>query len=252
VKLAIQPTSRRRIPTTTPKTQASAATVKAVEKQSLEVLASSARTSAGITAFRVQDPDPHALNGGEILGVRIDMFSTRQSKFLPPYFLLFRQLDAATLKLYKHTIPACISLRPLLAKHMSVPAEGDVASSDSQDLPQFVRAVRRELGHLVNTTDAVDGLRESVEGGEGKPYEIDEVKWCGPRAVEVTLKLQSNDTAMIRIGSSQTIEKARVCILPSHEIGTRKRIERAMMQNDGQLDGLGTRLDAVLKQLKLV
>ncbi|KAF2452573.1 Cenp-O kinetochore centromere component-domain-containing protein [Lineolata rhizophorae] len=130
------------------------------------------RICAGITAFRVQDPDPHAVDGGRVLGVRIEAFS--DGHFLPPYYLLLHKPHPHlhSLRLHKHTIPPCIPLPALLSKHLPQPPprrrrrrhdtargtsptgpdDGDADGDDAdalppprQDLPALARALRREL-----------------------------------------------------------------------------------------------------------
>jgi central kinetochore subunit Mal2/MCM21 len=48
--------------------------IELVEKQARQNEESVYRLGAGATALRVQDPDPHAADEGNILGVRIEIF----------------------------------------------------------------------------------------------------------------------------------------------------------------------------------
>jgi len=217
-----------------PLQQPSPQTIEAVEQQSLAVLASAVRCTNGITAFRAQDPDPNALQGGQILGVRLDIFSTRQKTFRPPYHLLFQVQGDGRLKLHKHTIPASIALKPMLAKHMG----------PTQDVGQFARAIRRQLTMLSNTDDAVHHL-ESVIKEHNTAYEIQLVRRNEAGAVEVTIALlKLHGVAKLRLGPSKTIEKANVSLVNNIN-GARQKLELAFLENDGAIEGFIDRIHSI-------
>ncbi|EOD46040.1 cenp-o kinetochore centromere component [Neofusicoccum parvum] len=77
------------------------------EKQQKHNLENLHRTCAGVTAFRVKDPDPYAVDNGKILGVRIEV--SVKGRFAAPYYLLLNRPspESENLRIHKHTIPPC-------------------------------------------------------------------------------------------------------------------------------------------------
>ncbi|KAK3489402.1 Cenp-O kinetochore centromere component-domain-containing protein [Neurospora hispaniola] len=110
------------------------------------------RTCATITTFRVQDPDPNAVDGGAVLGLRIEVFA--RGRFMRPYYVLMnrpwsegtkngkgnnssskekeksRSSRKATtgggryanwLRVHRHTVPPCIPISGLAARYLPTP-----------------------------------------------------------------------------------------------------------------------------------
>ena len=135
------------------------------------------RVCAGLTAFRARDPDPHAVDGGAILGLRIEVVS--RAKFLRPYYVLLnRPYPGGTrgggkgyLRVHRHTVPACIPLVGLAARHLPPPAppvgDGKVKGGRKQDLAKFARALRREVVRYHHRLGAVADLRKAAGLGKG-------------------------------------------------------------------------------------
>lgn len=125
------------------------------------------RICAGATAYRVRDPDPHAVDEGRVLGIQIEVFANRA--FVPPYHLLLHRPSPASpaLKIHHHTIPPCVPLAPLAAAYLPQPSAAAAAAGDparpAQNLPRLVRALRRELVAYHLRLAAVEKLR--VEAG---------------------------------------------------------------------------------------
>ncbi|KAL1648327.1 hypothetical protein SLS58_002080 [Diplodia intermedia] len=101
-----------------------ASALAAIEKQQKHNLENLHRTCAGVTAFRVKDPDPCAVDNGKILGVRIEV--SVKGRFAAPYYLLLNRSSSGSedLRIHKHTIPPCIPLRGLAAKYL--PQQGQL------------------------------------------------------------------------------------------------------------------------------
>ena len=150
------------------------------------------RACATATMFRVRDPDPHAVDGGAVLGVRVEVMS--RARFIRPYFVMLNRPYAAAghpraLRVHRHTVPPCVPLAALAARYLPAPGtsrkrvrddddggsdedgDGRAASSTSggskQDLPRFVRALRRELVRYHNRVAVIGDLRKAA-GLEGK------------------------------------------------------------------------------------
>lgn len=172
------------------------------------------RTCAGITTFRVRDPDPCAVDGGRVLGVRIEVVT--RGRFLRPYFVLLnrpygeatasaarenaadgplqqqqRQSDeesrrtrARYLRVHRHTVPPCIPLAGLAARHLPPPPAAQPAgavpeAATQQDLARFARALRREITRYHCRIGVIKDLRraaglEEKEVGEGEDGRGDE------------------------------------------------------------------------------
>ncbi|KAF2229060.1 hypothetical protein EV356DRAFT_23671 [Viridothelium virens] len=97
------------------------------------------RLCAGATLFTASDPDPHALDAGRILGVRIDVLLNGQIS-VPYTLLLHRPYPDLTpaLRVHKHTVPAAVGLDRLLQRWLPFPRvdvrAGTVKEGRKQDL----------------------------------------------------------------------------------------------------------------------
>ncbi|KAL5906520.1 hypothetical protein ACKVV1_010923 [Pyricularia oryzae] len=124
------------------------------------------RTCAGITTFKVRDPDPAAVDGGAVLGVRIEVM--RSGRFMRPFYVLLNRpwdKDAAAkryLRVHRHTLPAAIPLAGLAARYLPAPRSASSGKRPRQDLGAFVRRLRRELVRYHQRLGAVADLRAVV------------------------------------------------------------------------------------------
>ncbi|KAF2265404.1 hypothetical protein CC78DRAFT_532472 [Lojkania enalia] len=134
------------------------------------------RSCAGITAYKVQDPDPYAVDSGNILGIRIDV--SIQGKFVDAYHVLFNRPDPSNnnvLQIHKHTIPPCIPLELLRNKFMPV-AHKEGFEGVEQDLVRFGKFLRRELVSWHLRSVAVDQLRKEAGLPDAKTREKQEME----------------------------------------------------------------------------
>ncbi|KAL7621463.1 hypothetical protein AAE478_008786 [Parahypoxylon ruwenzoriense] len=134
------------------------------------------RACASITAFKVRDPDPNAVDGGNILGLRFEVMS--KARFLRPYYVMLNRpyQSSRHLRVHRHTVPQCIPLSGLAARHLPPPtAKDDYDIPRKQDLSSFGRALRRELVRYHNRTAVIGDLRSSagLESKKGKAAETD-------------------------------------------------------------------------------
>lgn len=136
--------------------------------------------AAGVTAFRVQDPDPRAVNGGSVLGIRFDIM--RAGRFLQPYVVLLNRPYGAEvnsdaddsvaktyLRVHRHTIPNCIPLGGLAARYLppytvaeAIGDEDAPVRRRSQDLSLFVKELRQRLVAYHNRLGAVADMRKAA------------------------------------------------------------------------------------------
>ncbi|AEO65099.1 uncharacterized protein THITE_2111729 [Thermothielavioides terrestris NRRL 8126] len=168
------------------------------------------RACAAITTFRAQDPDPRAVDGGAILGLRIEVAS--RARFLRPYYVLLNRPypgGSRHLRVHRHTLPPCIPLAGLAGRYLPPPpATGKAKASDEgagsgrakpQDLARFARSLRREvvryhhrLGVVADLRKAAGlGGRKKMEEGDGQGGEEDgedgrEGQPQGIRLVDIT------------------------------------------------------------------
>ncbi|KAF2240403.1 hypothetical protein BU26DRAFT_526052 [Trematosphaeria pertusa] len=146
---------------------------KIVEKQAKRNIENVYRACAGVTAYKVKDPDPYAVDNGNILGVRIEV--SIGGKFVETYHVLFNRPNAQhknMLKIHKHTIPPCIPLQPLANKWLPITRK-DAETTTEQNLLKFGRSLRKELVSWHLRLEAVEKLR--VEAGlENKSAEREE------------------------------------------------------------------------------
>jgi len=133
-----------------------------ITRQSKRNLENIYRACAGVTAYKVKDPDPHAQNDGNILGVSIDV--AMGGRFVETYHVLLsvkQKHDKRTMKIHKHTVPPCIPLQHLSDKWL--PASGkDEENDPEQDLVRFGRLLRKELVGWHLRVNAVEELRKDA------------------------------------------------------------------------------------------
>ncbi|KAF2727361.1 hypothetical protein EJ04DRAFT_517298 [Polyplosphaeria fusca] len=127
------------------------------------------RACAGVTAYKVKDPDPNAVDNGNVLGVRIEV--AVGGKFVDTYHVLLNRpypTRKTVLKIHKHTIPPCIPLQQLATRFLPAPQK-DAVTPTEQDLLKFGRCLRKELVAWHLRTNAVVKLRAEA----GLPDEKD-------------------------------------------------------------------------------
>jgi len=120
------------------------------------------RACAGVTAYRVKDPDPNAINNGNLLGISIDV--SIGAKFIETYHVLLSVCDKddrKTVSIHKHTIPPCIPLEQLARKWIPGSAK-DEEMGPEQDLVHFGRLLRKELVSWHMRISVVEELRKGA------------------------------------------------------------------------------------------
>ncbi|KAL7920061.1 Cenp-O kinetochore centromere component domain-containing protein [Trichoderma austrokoningii] len=132
------------------------------------------RIAASVTAFKVRDPDPNAVDGGHVLGLRFEAMTRGQ--FLQPYYVMLNRPYADSrqfLRVHRHTVPPAIPLAGLAARYLPRPmkqqqqqqqAEADDSSRHhvKQDLERFVKSLRREIMRYHNRLGVSADLRRSL------------------------------------------------------------------------------------------
>ncbi|KAF4583060.1 centromere protein Cenp-O [Ophiocordyceps camponoti-floridani] len=117
------------------------------------------RACAPVTAFKVLDPDPRAVDGGLVLGLRFEVMSRGQ--FLQPYYVMlnrpFRDKGCARWRLHRHTVPPPVAVSALAARFLPGGGEGG-----GQRVARFAAEVRREIARYHNRMGVAADLRRRL------------------------------------------------------------------------------------------
>lgn len=134
------------------------------------------RIAASVTAFKVHDPDPNAVDGGHVLGLRFEIMTRGQ--FLQPYYVMLNRpysTHGKFLRVHRHTVPPAIPLAGLAARHLPAPKQQqqqqqteEDESAPKQDLERFVKALRREIMRYHNRLGVSADLRRSLGAHSNK------------------------------------------------------------------------------------
>ncbi|KAL2128865.1 hypothetical protein VTI74DRAFT_8552 [Chaetomium olivicolor] len=189
------------------------------------------RACATLTTFRAKDPDPRAVDGGAILGLRIEVVS--RAKFLRPYYVLLNRPypnGSRHLRVHRHTLPPCIPLAGLSGRYLPAPgkgaSEGDARregnGAKKQDLVRFARELRREVARYHHRLGVVADLRKAAglgrkktaEGEEGEEGEQErqlnrlvDISPADAEAKQLTLEWADGRTGRLVIGNDGEIVK---------------------------------------------
>ncbi|KAF3019640.1 hypothetical protein E8E15_008465 [Penicillium rubens] len=245
------------------------------------------RIAFGATAFPFKDPSP-AANGATLLGVRIDVCA-RNGRFAKPYYVILQKersragpgtggADSKVLKVYRHTVPAFISIGKLESVYLPRPGvtrdNGDGAGGGSsgededtepakpwkkggnsarkQDLRGFVRELRRELVAWHMRVDAVEFLREKLglvgEGGGPLPFDVSPDRDSGivslaAVAIEaryVRIEWVDGRVGRFKLSNTGIVERAVVI----GDQGRDKKVEDAITGGGGRVETVLDRLRA--------
>ncbi|KAK8005329.1 Cenp-O kinetochore centromere component-domain-containing protein [Apiospora arundinis] len=130
------------------------------------------RSCTSITALKIRDPDPNAVDGGNVLGLRFEVMS--KARFVRPYYVMLNRPypNSRHLRVHRHTVPPCVPLAGLAARHLPAPKpnKGGAGNDDDdeepqqqqQDLPRFARALRRELVRYQNRVGIIGDLHRAA------------------------------------------------------------------------------------------
>jgi len=142
-----------------------ATTTRLIDQQSKRNLENTYRACAGVTAYKVKDPDPNAVHNGNILGISIEVPVT--GGFVDTYHVLLTVREheyRRRLRIHKHTIPSCVPLQQLANKWLPQGTQdGNGAKDAEQDLVKFGRALRRELVSWHMRLQTMQDLRKEAK-----------------------------------------------------------------------------------------
>ena len=196
----------------------------------------------------MRDPDPHAADSGRVLGVRIDVFSRRERRFVQPFYLLLHRAEGAEngkerparWKLHKHTVPPFVPLQALAKKYL--------APGGAQGLARLCRAVRAELVRWQTRVDLVETMKGRTELMRERG--VREVRERDLRCEEVEVVFEDGALARVVLGRDGGVAKAVVrgpeeekdVVSEGMRPGRRRELERAIKGADGSVEGMLERL----------
>ncbi|KAL2065304.1 hypothetical protein VTL71DRAFT_2973 [Oculimacula yallundae] len=213
------------------------------------------RACAGITTFRVQDPDPNAVDGGNVLGIRIDVSS--MGRFVKPYYVMLNRPWAGRgegerrgeglLRVHRHTLPVCIPLAALAERFLphgkgSVGPGGGVKEKggNKQDLKRFVRALRREIVGYHNRITVVKGLRREFRldekesrKGKGREKVIVDISAADAETKQIRIEWVDGRIGRVVVDEKGVVKKCVVIGEDGRDWETERRVEGANMLDVG-------------------
>ncbi|KAF9879330.1 cenp-O kinetochore centromere component [Colletotrichum karsti] len=198
------------------------------------------RTCATITTFKIQDPDPNAVDRGNVLGIRIELMSNGAFK-RPFYVMLNRPYKGSRhLRVHRHTVPAAIPLAALAARYLAPPKAPDAENQTTQDLSRFVRMLRREIIRYHNRVEVIRDLQKAAVASRGDRPE-DAIVSIGAANTEATqISLEWADSKAGRLVMSEDGQIQKIIVLNGE--GRDREFSR-------ELIGDSRRVEDVLKRL---
>lgn len=206
------------------------------------------RICAGITTFRIRDPDPNAVDNGNVLGLRIDISST--GKFIRPYYVMLNKPfpDSQLLRVHRHTIPPFIPLASLVEKYLPHgKGSAEMGSKEvgvrKQDLRRFARSLRKEIVGHHNRTSVIKALRKEFQldekvsrKGKGRERVIADISAADAEAKQVRIEWVDGRIGRCVVGEGGEVKKCVVIGEDGRDWETERRIVR------GGMEGIGERL----------
>jgi central kinetochore subunit Mal2/MCM21 len=206
------------------------------------------RICAGITTFLIRDPDPNAVDNGNVLGLRFDVSST--GKFIRPYYVMLNKPfpNSELLRVHRHTIPPCIPLASLVDKYLPNGKGSAVMGSKEigvkkQDLRRFARALRREIVGYHNRISVIKSLRKEFrldekvsKKGKGREKVIADISAADAEAKQVRIEWVDGRIGRCVVDEGGEVKKCVVIGEEGRDWETERRIVR------GGMEGIGERL----------
>jgi central kinetochore subunit Mal2/MCM21 len=211
------------------------------------------RACTGITTFKVQDPDPFAVDKGKVLGIRIEAFTN--GKFIRPYYVFLNKpyADSRIMRVHRHTVPPCIPLAALAAKYLPTPAAGldDVPKVRNQDLPRFVRCLRREIASYHNRIAAIAGMRKAFgldvkrgrNKGKGRELVIRDISAADAEAKQIRFEWVDGRIGRAVVDGKGEIQK---CVIIGED-GRDRDMERRILGGNRTIDEMAERMGMGIK-----
>lgn len=204
------------------------------------------RACASVTALRIRDPDPNAVDGGNILGLRFEVMS--RSRFNRPYYVMLNRPYPGSqhLRVHRHTVPPCIPLAGLAARHLPAPKSSARAEKPrEQDIPRFAHALRRELVRYHNRLATIGDLRKAAGLGGTRDKErqtdvaISDISASDAQAKQVGLEWEDGRTGRLVMDDDGKILK----VVAQGENGRDRQAVRELLGDSVRIEELVHRLE---------
>ncbi|KAL0937680.1 cenp-o kinetochore centromere component [Colletotrichum truncatum] len=174
------------------------------------------RTCATVTTFKVQDPDPNAVDHGNVLGIRIELMA--DARFRRPFYVMLNRpyKNSRHLRVHRHTVPPCIPLAGLAARHLPAPKPADAVKQTTQDLSRFVRTLRREISRYHNRIAVIGDLQRAagLRGGARKDGESEQavvsISAADAEAKQISIEWADGRSGRLVMSEDGQIQKAVV------------------------------------------
>lgn len=232
-----------------------------LEKQQAYNQQCSYRVCAGITTFRVRDPDPNAVDNGTVLGIRIEVMT--RARFIRPYFVFLNHPYVGSerrqrlWRVHRHTIPACIPFNGLANRYLPAPktsANGDADGEETRpeqhhDLPRFVRTLRRDIIRYHNRVAVVAELRKAL-GLDGKRKDAEvlaercpiyAISAADTEAKQIRIDWKDGRSGRLLLGNDGEVVKMVVF----GDGGRDREVTRELLSGGGRVGDIAERLAAV-------
>lgn len=204
------------------------------------------RACAAVTTFKIRDPDPNAVDGGNVLALRFEVMT--KSRFLRPYYVMLNKPypNSRYLRIHRHTVPQCIPLSGLAARHLPPPtAKDDDDVPKKQDLSRFVRVLRRELVRYHNRAAVIGDLRSSagLESKKGKAREMEvpitDISAADAQAKQIRVEWADGQTGRLVISDDGDVVKMVV----QGENGQDRDATRQFLEGSVRIEEVAKRLE---------
>ena len=221
------------------------------ERQEAHIQQCYYRICAPVTTFKVRDPDPNAVDGGHVLGLRFEVMLRGQ--FLKPYYVMLNRpyANSTHLRIHRHTLPPAVPLAGLSARHLPPPRPDADSSTPKQDLDRFARTLRREIVRYHNRMGASADLRRDLglhlakEDDDLGPSDIIDVGIADIEAKQITLTWADERSGRLLMDDDGRVVKLVVCGDQGRDWETTRDWESTK-----QLGGNNDRIKDVVKQLQ--
>ncbi|CAN8100327.1 unnamed protein product [Discula destructiva] len=231
-----------------------------LEKQQAYAQQCAYRICAGITTFQVRDPDPNAVDGGTVLGLRIEVMT--RARFVRPYFVFLNRPYANAdrfWRVHRHTVPPCIPLNGLATRYLP-PPRSSTSSADKmekqqqqqqqeQNMPRFARTLRREIVRYHNRVAVVADLRKAL-GLDGKRKDAKErAEMCSIYSIQAAdaetkhIRIDWKDGRSGRLVLGEDGEVSKMVVFGDR--GLDREVTRELLSDGDRLEAVARRLAAV-------
>jgi central kinetochore subunit Mal2/MCM21 len=145
-------------------------------------------------------------------------------------------------------VPPCIPLAALAAKYLptSSAASEDVLKARKQDLPRFVRCLRREIASYHNRIASIAGLRKAFgldvkkgkNKGKGRELIIRDISAADAEAKQIRFEWVDGRIGRAVVDGKGMIQK---CVIIGED-GRDRAMERRILSGDRTIDQMAERM----------